>query len=442
MLESSSEDLLAGKQMGKIENEYIKNPTSINNFQEKSIIPIEKLRIRYHEIYEKFSNHISDQKFIDNILLENYTKYSIYGKLREYIILSNIIFSEFIISKHDMRINPDIFIKNYVQSAKFYENETLEHRKILSMYHVFQCKNKIDSCNLQNCIDFHESKLSRVRKRPLYFDKIWNYIPKMCPNKNECNDMECIFSHTDSEINFHPLKYKTIPCKIIDCKDLQCFYAHFDNSDLRNLLNLFGNFKYSNKIVDHLENHFINLDSECKIFNFPLQKINSYKTQPCDNPKCTQDFLCEEYFHNFNEKRRPKTSEYLPIMCPNIYKNNEICDASLCPNRDLCKFCHNFFEYDFHPLVYKTRPCLNIKNCKGIYCPYKHGNEILLTNENYNEIIEKLMKTCDKLKEHKKALETITKDWKCDKCKFIINNLKNIGKIAGENQYFICNDCE
>lgn len=66
---------------------------------------------------------------------------------------------------------------------------------------------------------------------------------------------------------------------------------------------------------------------------------------------------------------------YEPEACPKWnLKEFIVVYAEGCPNSDGCKFCHGWKELEFHPLIYKTRPCRLIKRCKDLKgCPNFHS---------------------------------------------------------------------
>lgn len=60
-----------------------------------------------------------------------------------------------------------------------------------------------------------------------------------------------------------------------------------------------------------------------------------------------------------------------------VYYGPSRCQLKNCA-RDDCFYSHSEDEVHYHPLIYKTKPCLNSekgKICKITYCPYKHDDD-------------------------------------------------------------------
>mmetsp|Transcript_22343 Transcript_22343/g.40410 ORF Transcript_22343/g.40410 Transcript_22343/m.40410 type:complete len:326 (-) Transcript_22343:32-1009(-) len=90
----------------------------------------------------------------------------------------------------------------------------------LPVYKTSKDLNK--NCNGQRCRYWHSSR-DRRRKT----DK-FGYIPELCPVVQDCPLKEyCIFSHNAVEVEFHPTRYKTLPCTDFSCpRDIHCPNKH------------------------------------------------------------------------------------------------------------------------------------------------------------------------------------------------------------------------
>ena len=78
--------------------------------------------------------------------------------------------------------------------------------------------------NGMSCVYAHS--LQELRRKPHIFEygvkECQNFLNNNCPNGRRCKD-----SHGKMEIEFHPLSYKTIPCKNKGCQGAEnCPYAH------------------------------------------------------------------------------------------------------------------------------------------------------------------------------------------------------------------------
>ena len=92
-----------------------------------------------------------------------------------------------------------------------YNNQ--EHIKVMKYYKVYsnEDKEKLPTY-VQKMLsnDFYYTDNS-TRRRPLikYSNGAFNYIPIKCEKSEECNKENCPYSHTDNEMFYHPLYYKT-----------------------------------------------------------------------------------------------------------------------------------------------------------------------------------------------------------------------------------------
>ena len=58
--------------------------------------------------------------------------------------------------------------------------------------------------------DYYYSNITDRRKKLIkYPDGSFNYIPIKCDNGVNCKNEKCPYSHTDNEMEYHPLYYKT-----------------------------------------------------------------------------------------------------------------------------------------------------------------------------------------------------------------------------------------
>src|SRR4051794_14559033 len=110
-------------------------------------------------------------------------------------------------------------------TLKTIKQESPYYQEVILYYKVNACPNphshKQNMYNLANnseqqqCFHYHNNE---ERRRPVFSEKtlILVYKPAWCPilkNGGKCKDDEtCIYSHTQNEIDYHPLYYKTISC--------------------------------------------------------------------------------------------------------------------------------------------------------------------------------------------------------------------------------------
>lgn len=93
-----------------------------------------------------------------------------------------------------------------------------------------------------------------------------------------------------------------------------------------------------------------------------------YRTEKCPLPACTAA-TCFFYHHEKRQRRRaPDKFDYFVMrICP---------DVEDCKRRDSCVFVHNYSEKWFHPFMFRTKPCRQIRtkgSCHyGPYCAFLH----------------------------------------------------------------------
>jgi hypothetical protein len=263
-----------------------------------------------------------------------------------------------------------------------------------------------------------------------------NFFSKLCIEKKELLDKNeeiyydikklflknCIFSHNYSEVNFHPLKYKTKICKNKNCQlkgvsishDFSCYFAHNKDefvqnfiisqfseilSELDRLINVEKNknnemlkkFSVTNKLIENLEGfdifNFKTKSCKRRILCIDIKKCNFYHS----NLERRRDLqvlqLITTKIQNFNINNQP---------CENIFKEGKWLDPILCPKSDDCEYFHtrNELFYDLRNFR-KIYECPNEKTdgeCLYAFnCPYKHSfnisiQELYLPNKDKKEI--------------------------------------------------------
>ena len=330
----------------------------------------------------------------------------------------------------------------------FYNNP--EHIKIMKYYHIY---NSSDVEKLPPFIqkmipkDFYYTSAANKRRKVIkYLDGSFNYIPIRCENKN-CNNENCIYSHNDDEMSFHPLYYKTKyysqgrgPLEKTAnnlLEDFRIIY-NYKNENIINLLKLLDEKKIARtSFKDYFKN---------KITSFQLE---TFKTLECSSIKsglsCKKDpHLCY-YYHNISERRRPPTLfRYTNEMCPNqVIKNGKIKEK--CKNEDFCNFCHTRYEFYYHKLLFgKAMTCLRPKkNGKCIYeetCYAYHPYKEPGYKKTKEEIIqEKKDELLDKYTEEYDLLNGLISHYKCQSCEGY--NKKFIFYLLTNCEHIICHKC-
>ncbi|EGR28398.1 zinc finger ccch type domain protein [Ichthyophthirius multifiliis] len=86
-----------------------------------------------------------------------------------------------------------------------------------------------------------------------------------------------------------------------------------------------------------------------------------YKTVWCPNTKDHDRCSCP-YMHNVQDFRRdPKKIKLIQEQCSTWIKDNinKYIDGQ-CETQLDCNYCHGWKEFNYHPLIYKTKQCLNL----------------------------------------------------------------------------------
>ena len=88
-------------------------------------------------------------------------------------------------------------------------------------------------------------------------------------------------------------------------------------------------------------------------------------------------YACPQYHNNKDRRRSPKKFKYRSTPCPNVKNGDEWGDPSKCESEDNCSFCHTRTEQQFHPEIYKSNKCNDIKESqycpRGPFCAFAHA---------------------------------------------------------------------
>jgi hypothetical protein len=202
----------------------------------------------------------------------------------------------------------------------------------------------------------------------------------------------CIFSHNDNETNYHPMLYRTRLCRADYCFH-DCNYAHGKDS----LVQLYRASKcqdllYSLQVIQdsNYSDDLLLISSSSSDVALPK---DLFKTIPCRFGKLCKDKKGCFYYHYELEKRRnPKIYKIIHNQpCPRVYVDGKWGDVKLCPNKEGCGYFHtkNELFYDRRNLK-RIYNCVNEAMCSGVYCPYKHSDDIAIE--------ELSLPTCEKVK--------------------------------------------
>ena len=324
-----------------------------------------------------------------------------------------------------------------------YNNQ--DHIKVMKYYKVYsnEDKEKLPTFVQKMLSDDFYYTDNSTRRRPLikYSNGGFNYIPIKCEKSEECKKDNCPYSHTDNEMFYHPLYYKT---RFYNSEKEG--YNSKNANDYINDFRIIYNYKNQNII------NLLKLLDEKKIAKSNFRdyykkkmksfKLETFKTIEClsikSGMKCPKDpHLCY-YYHNPAERRRPPTLyRYSNLMCPDQkYKENGKIKSS-CKNGDFCNKCHSRYEYYYHKLFFgkaitcirqkKKGKCIFEETCYG-YHPYKEKDYKKTKEEKIQEEKDLLM---DKYNEEVELLSELISKYKCQKC----------GKYNKKFKFFILVNC-
>lgn len=226
-----------------------------------------------------------------------------------------------------------------------------EHLR-LENFKTQSCKVKSPH-NFKMCPFYHNTGDKR-RMGNFYSSEFCEDMAKsgQCPNGELCKK-----SHNLVEQLYSPDQYKTKFCsffpKNIELCDYgrYCCFAHSENEI----------------VVELLHNYIFDDD----FFMF------LYKTVWCPFSFFQHDKNLCVYAHNFLDfRRKPINNKYINAPCAEWNENNKIISYNDgCSKGTLCDKCHGWYEYEFHPLNYKTKECEKKNECSSkANCPFYHDN--------------------------------------------------------------------
>ncbi|ELK10826.1 RING finger protein unkempt, partial [Pteropus alecto] len=258
---------------------------------------------------------------------------------------------------------------------------------------------------------FHWHFLNQRRRRPLRRrDGTFNYSPDVyCSKYDEASGVcpdgdECPYLHRttgDTERKYHLRYYKTGTCiHETDARGhcvkngLHCAFAHGPLDlrppvcDIRELQaqealqngqlgggdgvpDLQPGALASQAVIEKI----LGEDPRWQDTNFVL---GSYKTEQCPKPPrlCRQGYACPHYHNSRDRRRNPRRFQYRSTPCPSVKHGDEWGEPSRCDSGDSCQYCHSRTEQQFHPEIYKSTKCNDMRQTgycpRGPFCAFAH----------------------------------------------------------------------
>ncbi|XP_058851745.1 putative E3 ubiquitin-protein ligase UNKL isoform X2 [Acipenser ruthenus] len=273
---------------------------------------------------------------------------------------------------------------------------------------------------------FHWHFLNQRRRRPIRRrDGTFNYSPDVyCTKYDEttgiCPDGDdCPYLHRttgDTERKYHLRYYKTGTCiHETDARGhcvkngLHCAFAHgphdlrppvYDIRELQAQEALQNGQLGAGEGIPDLQpgvlasqamiEKTLSEDPRWQDTNFVLA---NYKTEQCTKPPrlCRQGYACPHYHNSRDRRRNPRKFKYRSTPCPNVKHGDEWGEPSKCDSGDHCQYCHSRTEQQFHPEIYKSTKCNDMRQTgycpRGPFCAFAHVERIPSTEETMSSLL-------------------------------------------------------
>ncbi|XP_072273819.1 putative E3 ubiquitin-protein ligase UNKL isoform X1 [Pyxicephalus adspersus] len=274
---------------------------------------------------------------------------------------------------------------------------------------------------------FHWHFLNQRRRRPIRRrDGTFNYSPDVyCTKYDETTGMcpdgdDCPYLHRttgDTERKYHLRYYKTGTC--IHETDSRghcvkngphCAFAHgphdlrppvYDIREIQAQEALQNGQLGSGEGIPDLQpgvlasqamiEKILGEDPRWQDTNFVLA---NYKTEQCTKPPrlCRQGYACPHYHNSRDRRRNPRKFKYRSTPCPSVKHGDEWGEPSKCETGDSCQYCHSRTEQQFHPEIYKSTKCNDVRQTgycpRGPFCAFAHVERIPSTEETMNVMMQ------------------------------------------------------
>nr|XP_046271988.1 putative E3 ubiquitin-protein ligase UNKL isoform X3 [Scatophagus argus] len=308
------------------------------------------------------------------------------------------------------------------------QTEKPTHYTYLKEFRTEQCplflQHKCTQHRPFTCFNWHF--LNQRRRRPIRRrDGTFNYSPDVyCTKYDEttgiCPDGDdCPYLHRttgDTERKYHLRYYKTGTCiHETDARGhcvkngLHCAFAHgphdlrppvYDIREIQAQEALQNGQLGSGEGIPDLQpgvlasqamiEKTLTEDPRWQDTNFVLA---NYKTDQCTKPPrlCRQGYACPHYHNSRDRRRNPRKFKYRSTPCPNVKHGDEWGEPSKCESGDGCQYCHSRTEQQFHPEIYKSTKCNDMRQTgycpRGPFCAFAHVERIPSTEETMSSLL-------------------------------------------------------
>ncbi|XP_029945954.1 putative E3 ubiquitin-protein ligase UNKL isoform X4 [Salarias fasciatus] len=297
---------------------------------------------------------------------------------------------------------------------------------------------------------FHWHFLNQRRRRPIRRrDGTFNYSPDVyCTKYDEttgiCPDGDdCPYLHRttgDTERKYHLRYYKTGTCiHETDARGhcvkngLHCAFAHgphdlrppvYDIREIQAQEALQNGQLGSGEGIPDLQpgvlasqamiEKTLTEDPRWQDTNFVLA---NYKTDQCTKPPrlCRQGYACPHYHNSRDRRRNPRKFKYRSTPCPNVKHGDEWGEPSKCDSGDSCQYCHSRTEQQFHPEIYKSTKCNDMRQTgycpRGPFCAFAHVERIPSTEETMSSLLTAIQSSSQSQLGSQQYSECPVSDW-------------------------------
>uniref|UniRef100_A0A7N9B1Q4 Unk like zinc finger n=1 Tax=Mastacembelus armatus TaxID=205130 RepID=A0A7N9B1Q4_9TELE len=334
---------------------------------------------------------------------------------------------------------------------------------------------------------FHWHFLNQRRRRPIRRrDGTFNYSPDVyCTKYDEttgiCPDGDdCPYLHRttgDTERKYHLRYYKTGTCiHETDARGhcvkngLHCAFAHgphdlrppvYDIREIQAQEALQNGQLGSGEGIPDLQpgvlasqamiEKTLTEDPRWQDTNFVLA---NYKTDQCTKPPrlCRQGYACPHYHNSRDRRRNPRKFKYRSTPCPNVKHGDEWGEPSKCDSGDSCPYCHSRTEQQFHPEIYKSTKCNDMRQTgycpRGPFCAFAHVESNGSFSPSPSPVFSSLTSTtssadlarlCRELDEAKRKIKQWEEVWHqvkqaCEACQKDAHEAKEQAKTAEQER--------
>ncbi|KAM3128669.1 hypothetical protein pb186bvf_019237 [Paramecium bursaria] len=232
----------------------------------------------------------------------------------------------------------------------------LQHQ--LQIEHIDLNSFKVQPCKIQgthshkHCPFYHNQK-DKKRVGIQYSAEMCTQVERNqnCPYQDNCHK-----AHNRVEQLYRLDNYKTKFCSFYPNNLQQCDYGKFCS--------------FAHSEEDIVIELIHNLDYDDDFFMF------YYKTVWCPFNLTSHDKALCVYAHNWQDfRRKPHIYQYNPIPCQNWKTADFITEYhNGCADSFNCMKCHGWKELEYHPMLFRTKQCIN-QNCNKNDCSFFHNQQ-------------------------------------------------------------------